>query len=37
MDRFGGGTGKIGAKGTMTCQGNASKQPVKWGLYYYNK
>ncbi|KAK1779163.1 hypothetical protein QBC45DRAFT_144301 [Copromyces sp. CBS 386.78] len=28
-----GGSGKVGAKGDMTCNGNASQQPVRWGLY----
>lgn len=33
MDKFGGDTGKIGAKGTMQCNGNIKKQKVEWGIY----
>ncbi|KAI1120979.1 hypothetical protein F5Y10DRAFT_289094 [Nemania abortiva] len=28
-----GGSGKVGSKGDMTCQGNVKKQKVTWGLY----
>ncbi|CAG8890307.1 unnamed protein product [Penicillium egyptiacum] len=28
-----GGSGKIGAKGTMQCNGNIKKQNVEWGIY----
>jgi len=30
--QFGGG-GKVGAKGTMQCNGNIKQQKVEWGLY----
>lgn len=30
--RFG-GSGKVGAKGDMSCNGNIKSQAVKWGLY----
>lgn len=29
-----GGSGKIGAKGNMKCNGNVKDQPVKWGIYH---
>ncbi|TPX08096.1 uncharacterized protein E0L32_010163 [Thyridium curvatum] len=32
IKRFG-GSGKVGAKGDMKCNGNIKKQGVKWGLY----
>ncbi|KAJ6445148.1 Lysine--tRNA ligase [Purpureocillium lavendulum] len=32
VKQFGGG-GKIGAKGTMQCNGNIKQQKVEWGLY----
>ncbi|TQV98247.1 glycosyl hydrolases family 18 [Cordyceps javanica] len=28
-----GGTGRVGAKGNMQCDGNIKKQDVEWGLY----
>ncbi|TGJ82873.1 hypothetical protein E0Z10_g5898 [Xylaria hypoxylon] len=28
-----GGSGRVGAKGTMSCQGNIKGQSVNWGLY----
>jgi len=28
-----GGSGRVGAKGTMNCQGNIKGQSVLWGLY----
>ena len=32
IKRFG-GSGKVGAKGNMKCNGNIKSQPVKWGIY----
>lgn len=32
VDRFG-GSGKVGAKGKMTCQGTVHGQRVEWGIY----
>ncbi|KAF7126015.1 hypothetical protein CNMCM5793_002374 [Aspergillus hiratsukae] len=28
-----GGSGKVGAKGNMNCNGNVKSQPVLWGIY----
>lgn len=28
-----GGSGQVGAKGTMSCSGNAASQNVLWGIY----
>ena len=32
IKRFG-GSGRVGAKGTMGCNGNIKQQSVKWGIY----
>ncbi|KAH0426127.1 glycosylhydrolase family 18-6 [Colletotrichum camelliae] len=32
INRFG-GNGRVGAKGTMKCNGSVKKQGVKWGIY----
>jgi GH18 family chitinase len=33
INKFG-GTGKIGARGSMTCNGNIKGQAVEWGIYH---
>ncbi|KAL6233081.1 hypothetical protein BDW75DRAFT_252210 [Aspergillus navahoensis] len=33
IEKFGRNDGRIGAKGTMQCDGNIKKQKVDWGLY----
>lgn len=33
VDKFG-GSGKIGAKGKMKCNGNIKRQEIEWGLYH---
>ncbi|KAL4982965.1 hypothetical protein BDW68DRAFT_191715 [Aspergillus falconensis] len=33
IEKFGRDDGRVGAKGTMQCDGNIKKQKVDWGLY----